>query len=231
MDERNEMERSANARTSVDATGAGSSADATRRDWLRLIGSSIVLTAGGSGVLSPALAQQVHAAVADGKSLSGGSSYPPKCFTAHNFQTLRKLADMIIPADAHSRGAYDAGAAEYIDFLSSHNGDLAAIFNGGFAWLDDYASRTYNTDFLTAKPDQQTAVLDTLAYRKNYIDATAGGRTFWTWLRNMVVDAYYTSPAGVKDLGYMGNTGMTHFSVPKEAVDYVMSRSPLADEN
>ena len=204
--------------------------DATRRDWLRIIGSSIVLTASGSAVLPAALAQQVHSAVADVKSLSGGPAYPPKCFTPHNFQTLRKLADLIIPADDHSRGAYDAGAAEYIDFLSSHNADLAAIFNGGFGWLDDYMMRTYGADFLTAKPDQQTAILDTLAYRKNYMDATAGGRTFWTWLRNMVVDAYYTSPAGVKDLGYMGNTGMSHFSVPQEAVDYVMSRSPFANE-
>ena len=204
--------------------------EATRRDWLRVIGSSIVLTAGGSGVLPAALAQQVHSAVAEVKSLSGGPGYAPKCFTAHHFQALRKLADLVIPADGHSRGAYDAGAAEYIDFLSSHNADLAAIFNGGFGWLDDYMQRTYGADFLSAKPEQQTAVLDTLAYRKNYVDATAGGRTFWMWLRNMVVDAYYTSPAGVKDLGYMGNTGMAHFSVPQEAVDYVMARSPLAGE-
>ncbi len=204
--------------------------EATRRDWLRVIGSSIALGACGSGVLSPALAQQVHAAVAEVRSLSGGPAYPPKCFTAHNFQTLRKLADLIIPADEHSRGAYDAGAAEYIDFLSSRNADLAAIFNGGFGWLDDYMTRTHGADFLSAKPEQQTAVLDTLAYRRNYADATAGGRVFWTWVRNMVVDAYYTSPAGVKDLGFMGNSGMTHFTVPKEAVDYVMARSPFAGE-
>ena len=204
--------------------------EATRREWLRVIGSSIVLSAGGVGVLPVAMAQQVHAAVAEVKSLSGGPGYQPKCFTAHNFQTLRKLADILIPADEHSHGAYDAGAAEYIDFLSSRNTDLAAIFNGGFAWLDDYMTRTYASDFLHAKPEQQTAVLDTLAYRKNYVDATVGGRAFWSWLRNMVVDAYYTSPAGVKDLGYMGNSGMSHFSVPQEAVDYVMARSPFAAE-
>ena len=43
----------------------------------------------------------------------------------------------------------------------------------------------------------------------------------------MVVDAYYTSPAGVKDIGYMGNTAVSTFSVPKEAVDYAFSRSPF----
>ena len=70
------------------------------------------------------------------------------------------LGDIIIP------GASDAGAAEYIDFLSSHNDELAAIFNGGFGWLDDYMQKTYGADFLNAKAAQQTEFLDKLAYRE-----------------------------------------------------------------
>ena len=46
--------------------------------------------------------------------------------------------------------------------------------------------------------------------------------------RNMVVNAYYTSPAGVTDIGYMGNTAVGAFSVPKETVDYAISQSPFA---
>jgi gluconate 2-dehydrogenase gamma chain len=204
--------------------------DVSRRDLLRVIGSSMVLTTSGSGVLSPALAQHVHAAMAEAKSLSGGADYQPKCFTRHNFLTLKKLADLIIPADEHSPGASDAGAAEFIDFLSSRNADLAGIFNGGFAWVDDYMHRKHGADFLSAKPEQQTALLDLLAYRKNAIPETAPGRRFWVWVRNMVVDAYYTSPAGVKDIGYMGNTVVASFSVPREAVDYALKRSPFATE-
>ncbi len=198
--------------------------DVTRRDLFRIVGSSMVMTGAGSGVLSPALAQHVHVALADAKSLSGGPNYQPKCFTSHNFRTLRKLSEIVIP------GASEAGAAEYIDFLSSRNEDLAAIFNGGFAWLDDYMQKKYAADFLTAKPGQQTELLDKLAYQKNHTPEVAGGVQFWTWVRNMVVDAYYTSPAGVKDIGFMGNGAMATFSVPQEAVDYVMKRSPFANE-
>jgi hypothetical protein len=43
-----------------------------------------------------------------------------------------------------------------------------------------------------------------------------------------VADGYYTSPIGIKDLGYMGNTASTHFSVPQEAIDYAVKRSPFA---
>ena len=198
--------------------------DTSRRELFKIIGSSMVLTAAGSGVLSPALAQHVHAEVAAVKSLSGGPNYVPKKFTRHNFQLLRKLGDIIIP------GASDAGAAEYIDFLSSHNEELAAIFNGGFGWLDNYMQKKYGADFLTASSAQQTELLDKLAYAKNVTPETAPGVPFWTWIRNMVVDAYYTSPAGVKDIGYMGNGAMAVFSVPKEAVEYAMKRSPFASE-
>ena len=195
--------------------------DISRRELFSIIGSSMVLTAAGSGVLSPALAQHVHAEIAAVKSLSGGPDYVPKKFNPHNFQTLKKLGEIIVP------GASEAGAAEYIDFLSSHNDELAAIFNGGFAWLDHYMQKTYAADFLNASAAQQTELLDKLAYAKNVTPETAPGVPFWTWARNMVVDAYYTSPAGVKDIGYMGNTAVSVFSVPKEALDYALKRSPF----
>jgi len=43
-----------------------------------------------------------------------------------------------------------------------------------------------------------------------------------------VADAYYTSPIGMRELGYMGNSAVAHFSVPQEAIDYAVKRSPLA---
>lgn len=198
--------------------------DITRRDLFQVIGSSIVLTTAGLRVISPANAQHVHAEVAAIKSLSGGPNYVPKKFNLHNFQTLRKLGELIIP------GANEAGAAEYIDFLSSHNEELAAIFNGGFAWLDRYMSKAYGTDFLKSTAAQQTELLDKLAYTRNVAPETAPGVPFWTWTRNMMVDAYYTSPAGVKDIGFMGNGAVSVFTVPKEAVEYAMKRSPFANE-
>src|SRR5437879_3203654 len=80
----------------VSKAEAESKLDVTRRDLFRILGSSMVLTGAGSGVLSPALAQHVHIALADAKSLSSGPNYQPKCFTKHNFQTLKKLADIVI---------------------------------------------------------------------------------------------------------------------------------------
>lgn len=190
--------------------------DTSRRELFKIIGTSLIV--------SPAFAQHVHEEVAAAKSLSGGAAYVPKSFNKHNFQTLRKLGELIVP------GANEAGASEYIDFLASRSPELAAIFNGGFAWVDTYMAKTFSADFLTAKPEQQTALLDKLAYKANHTPETAPGVPFFEWVRNMMVDAYYTSPAGVKDVGFMGNGAMSSFSVPKEAVDYAFKRSPFANE-
>jgi hypothetical protein len=83
-------------------------------------------------------------------------------------------------------------------------------------------------DFLGAQPNQQTAMLDLIAWRKNASPELNPGIEFFTWARRMVADGYYTSPIGFKELGYMGNTAVSQFSVPQAAVDYVMKRSPFA---
>src|ERR1700724_2212734 len=44
---------------------------------------------------------------------------------------------------------------------------LAEIYTGGLAWLDHQMNKTYSATFVTAAPEQQTAMLDLIAYRKN----------------------------------------------------------------
>ena len=48
-------------------------------------------------------------------------------------------------------------------------------------------------------------MLDQIAYRKNQTPELAPGIRFFDWARRMTVDAYYTSAAGIKEVGYMGN--------------------------
>jgi len=37
----------------------------------------------------------------------------------------------------------------------------------------------------------------------------------------MTVDAYYTSPIGIRDLGYQGNQVLNSYETPSEAIDFV----------
>ena len=137
------------------------------------------------------------------------------------------MTDLVIPPDEHSQGAVAAGAPEFIDFMCSRNREIAAIFTGGLGWLDSEMRRRHGTAFLDAQAGQQTALLDQIAYKENETAGTAPGVLFFTWLRNLTVDAYYTSKAGMDDLGFMGNAAVSEFKVPQEAIDYALKRSGL----
>ena len=197
----------------------------SRRDLLRHIGTSLTLGAAGEYVLAAQDVQHVHQALAP-----QNGHYTPKSLTAHEYATLQRLSDLIIPADAHSPGALSAGAADFIDFLCSASDEMKLIYTGGLAWLDEAMQHRYGgRTFLASDPSQQTAMLDLIAFRENFRQdpAIGPGIEFFTWARKMVADAYYTSPIGIKDLGYMGNTAMAHFSVPQAAIDYAVKRSPF----
>jgi len=171
-----------------------------------------------AGPLEIASAQHVHQEVAKDTKSTGGV-YRPKTLTAHEFDTLKTLCEIIVP------GATQGSAAEFVDILSSQNPEMAAVYTGGIAWLDQAMKREYSADFLTAKPADRTAMLDRIAYRRNETPELAPGIKFFSWARRLTVDAYYTSAAGIKEVGYMGNKGMSQFHVPQDAIDYAMKRS------
>jgi hypothetical protein len=189
----------------------------TRRDVLTRIAAAAMA---GSPVGLEA-AQHVHEAAAAAATTAGGV-YKPKGLTQHEFDTLKTLCEIVVP------GASKGGAAEFIDLLSSQNPEMSAIYTGGIAWLDEAMKRTVHTDFLTATAQQKTEMLDRIAYRKNRTPELAPGITFFNWARRMTVDAYYTSAAGMKEIGYSGNRAVKEFKVPQEALDYAVKRSPFA---
>jgi len=194
--------------------------ETSRRDLLRSIAWGAM-----AGALPLEAAQHVHS-MAAAEGVAAGA-YKPKAFTTHEYATLERLANWIVPADDRSPGATEAGAPAFIDLLASQNIELAAIYTGGIGWLDREMGRRYGHDFLTTDARQQAAMLDLIAYRKNETAELAPGIRFFDWARKMVVDAYYTSSIGVKEIGYMGNTAVAKFEVPREVQDYVTKRSPV----
>jgi gluconate 2-dehydrogenase gamma chain len=171
-----------------------------------------------AGQLDAQSAQHVHETAAADTKMAGGV-YKPKALTPHEFATLRMLCEWIVP------GASKGGAAEFIDLLSSQNPEMMAIYTGGLAWMDEAMKREEGADFLSAKDAERKALLDKIAYRRNDSPELAPGIRFFAWARRMTVDAYYTSPAGIAEVGFMGNKGQTEFTVPQSAIEYAMKRS------
>jgi gluconate 2-dehydrogenase gamma chain len=186
--------------------------DFSRRDILVQLSAGIGMAAASETVLA---AQQAQTAAA----------YAPKALTAHEYATMESLSEWIVP------GARAAGTTKFIDFLCNATDEMKDIFTGGLGWLDDaMRRRTDGKDFIGASQDQQKAMLDLIAFRESARTSPdlGPGIHFFSWARRLVVDAYYTSPAGIKEVGYIGNSAMAKFSVPQEAIDYALKRSPFA---
>lgn len=190
----------------------------TRRELLKSIALATL-----AGSVPAEAAQHVHQAASEAKKAPGG--YQPKAFTAAEFKSVQVLAELIVP------GATAGNAAEFIDLLASNSERMKSAWTGGLAWIDRRMERDTQKSFTTATPDQQKALLDVIAYRKNASTGdNAPGVRFFDLARRMVVDAYYTSAAGIKEVGYQGNKGMSQFQVPKEALEYAINRSPFKSQ-
>lgn len=182
----------------------------SRREVLK----SLAIGAAATSVLRtiPAqAAEYAHHMVAAEKAAT--KVYAPKFFAAHQYKTLQTLCQTIIPADSDSGGAIEAGAPEFIDLLTSENSEYQVKLGGGLMWLDSTCSDRYGNLYLDCSPQQQKEILDQIAYRNNAMtDARLSqGVDFFSFLRNMTADGFFTSEIGIKFLGYQGSAFLKEF--------------------
>ena len=194
----------------------------TRRDVLRRLGLTLMAT----GVLDRVSAQEIHHLALAEQSANGGS-YTPKALTDHEYRTLVRLTDFILPVENGKPGAVAAGAAAWIDMLASENAQLKSIYTRGLAWIDEAMKKRGAADFVSATPEQQTPLLDLIAYRRNQSPELDPGIQFFTMARRMTVDAFYTSEIGIADIDYRGNRPQATYPEPTEAIAYALKRSAL----
>ena len=186
--------------------------DISRRDVLK----SLMVGISGEAMLHTIpvqAAQQVHRMVMEERTQASGGDYSPKFFPPHSYQTLRSLCQTIIPADGETGGALEARAPEFIDLLTSENQEYQLVLGGGVAWLDSTCSDRYGKVFLECTSAQQKEILDQIAYRESgRNDPTLSpGIKFFSLLRALTTDGFFTSKIGIKYLEYIGNTYVAEF--------------------
>ncbi len=190
---------------------------ADRRDALKIIGSI------GTTCAFPYSADQLYGqhAHAPDHPVSALPS-KPSFFTAPEFETVKSLADLIIPRTA-TPGAVDAGVPFYIDYVVNSSEEWKKQFRRGLAWLDHESSARHGKPFHLLDPALQTALVTPLAAAADQVKPpearTAGRRKqvplevrFFKAFKSMTADGYFTSKEGlVETLGYKGNTVLAEF--------------------
>ena len=186
------------------------SQDISRRDALLIMAVAPLATSLGTtpDVIERAMAaaervQQQQSPTAGQKPTPG--VYKPRFFNAHEWRTVRVLTDLIIPRDARSGSATDAGVPEFMDFMMIDRENMQGQMRGGLRWLDNRSNGRFGKRFLALNTRQQAAVLDEIAYPDKAAAEVSHGVSFFNFFRDLTAAGFFSSRIGVKDIGYMGN--------------------------
>ena len=127
----------------------------------------------------------------------------PRILTPDQLQTAAILADFILPASATAPSASALGIPDFIDeWVSAPDPDQVASRSKIVPGLSDLGRKV-----LKASAADRTTALEALH-----------GTPFFISFRKLTVGAYYTTEAGFKDIGYIGNVARVSDPGPSEAV-------------
>jgi hypothetical protein len=128
----------------------------------------------------------------------------PLTMTEAQRTLTRTLCDLIVPGAAALH--VDAFIDEWISApYERQQGDRAEIISG-LAWLGNESQSRFSTTFVGSPAEQQRAILDDIAFKDRIKSGYERPAEFFARLRGLVLAGYYTSPEGIAELGYMGNS-------------------------
>lgn len=145
---------------------------------------------------------------------AGNAERPPasapkrRFFTAREMRLVSVLSDDVIPRDARSGSATDAGVPAFIDFHMSvpeTSEETRVAMRGGLRWLDRESRARHGKGYAAASVAQRHAILDDIAFPAKVKPEFRHGAAFFTRFRDMVGAGFFSSRMGWKDVEYIGN--------------------------
>ncbi|MGH9719001.1 MAG: gluconate 2-dehydrogenase subunit 3 family protein [Bryobacteraceae bacterium] len=99
----------------------------------------------------------------------GVASAAPRFFSAQELAALRRLGDILAPAQSATPGAVEAGAAEFLDFLISESPPgRQTLYRAGVRRLNQEARTRYGKPFAEITAPQAEAILAPLGAAWTY---------------------------------------------------------------
>jgi Gluconate 2-dehydrogenase subunit 3 len=146
----------------------------------------------------------------------------PLTLTASERRLAGILADIIIPADEHSPSASAVGVVEFVDEWVSapypaQQRDRTLVLDG-FAWLDEEASRGFGRGFADLDTPLQHGICDDICDESRAAAERRAAARFFALYRDLTAGGFYSSPAGRKDLDFIGNVPLARFEGPPPAL-------------
>jgi len=144
--------------------------------------------------------------------------YAEHFFSVHEMAMIAVLADIIIPRDAKSGSATDAGVPDFIEFIVKDQPDHKTPMRGGLLWLDVECAKQFGKKFIECSHAQQVDLVSQIAYPKKAKPEVHHGVIFFNRMRDLTATGFFTSKIGLVDIGYMGNQPNQWKGVPEDVL-------------
>ena len=153
---------------------------------------------------------------------AAGVPFQPEFFRAHEYDTVRLLVDLVIPADDRSGSATEVGVPEFMDFMMIDRPSMQEWMSGGLAWLDIESHRRFDVRFLDATDGQRVEILEAIAWPERAEEDMSHGVAFFDRFRDLTASGFWSTEMGINDLQYQGNTLIREWvGCPEEALRHV----------
>ena len=185
-----------------------------RREMLRQTLAGGVGAAVAPWVANLAEAAEAHAAHAHpaAPAATPAADWTPKILSAHQDATVIELTEMIIP-QTDTPGARVALVNRFVDeVLEEADPRDRKEFFRGLQWVDERSRDLFGTDFVSATPEERTALLTILSSGRNKSLTDQIGVEFFSSIKSMTLTGYYTSEIGLRqELGDDGQVFLAEF--------------------
>jgi len=133
-------------------------------------------------------------------------------------KTTAALCDLIIPADGGAPAASAVGVVDFIDeWISApypqQRGDREVILPG-LLWIEAESQKRFGKAFPALNEAQKSAIADDICSPAKAKTEFAGPAKFFARFRDLTAGGFYTTPVGMKDIGYTGNVPLKNFEGP-----------------
>ena len=142
----------------------------------------------------------------------------PLSFSAMQRETAAALCDVILPADGQGPAASAVGVPAFLDeWISApypgHPTDKQLILEG-LEWIEAEAQRRFRIDFVNLGLRQKHAICDDICFAPKAKPEFRTAAQFFRRFRDLAAGGYYTTPEGMKAIGYTGNVAIEKFEGP-----------------
>ncbi|WPR73771.1 gluconate 2-dehydrogenase subunit 3 family protein [Algoriphagus sp. NG3] len=140
-------------------------------------------------------------------------------FTEEERRKLRTLVDIILPKDEESPAATEVGVVDFMEFMMKDQPGNQTPMRGGLMWLDYEANEKFGKIFNELSNDQVIEIVEEVAWPEKAKSVYQGAVSWFNMLRNLTCSGYFSTEAGWKYIGYVGNQPNVWDGVPQNVMD------------